>query len=183
MRSNTRSIWLGLATGLVFILALTLGACRSTQTPGTQVNDAAITSRVTARLAADPDVNPFEIDVDTNDGVVRLSGMVESERQRSEALALAHRTSGVRGVINDIELGDPTAEENINDSWIVTKIKSKLAADPDVNPLNIDVDVLQGRVTLTGKVAKEYARERAGQLARRTQGVVSVDNRIMVRSR
>ncbi len=183
MKRSTHTIWLGLAVGLVFLAALTLGACRSTESPGTQTSDAAITSKIEAKLAADPEVNPFEIDVDTDHGMVRLSGMVETEKQRSEAVELARNTSGVVRVSNEIELGDPTLKENVDDAWIVTKVKSKLAADPDINPFNIDVDALQGRVTLTGVVAKEYARDHAGELARDTKGVVSVDNRIKVRSR
>ena len=157
-----------------------LSACSSTQTADEQVSDSWITSKITAKYTADPEVNPFEIDVDTENGVVRLSGMVEDEAQRSEAEELARHTEGVKQVVNDIKLGDPTFEENVSDSWISTKVKSRIAAAPDVNKFNIDVDVLQGVVTLSGTVKTEYAQEQAAEIASRTKGVKDVNNLIKV---
>jgi len=87
-------------------LVLALGACKSTSTPGTQVDDAAITASVKAKLAADGDINPFNIDVDTNEGVVTLQGRVEKEEARTKAEQLARETDGVRRVINLVKVGD-----------------------------------------------------------------------------
>ena len=90
----------------VLMLALALGACSSTKTAGTQVDDAAITAKVKAKLAADGDINPFNIDVDTNEGVVTLQGRVAKEEARTKAEQLAHDTEGVRRVINLVKVGD-----------------------------------------------------------------------------
>ncbi len=90
----------------VLVLALALGACSSTRTAGTQVDDAAITAAVKAKLAADGDINPFNIDVDTNEGVVTLQGRVAKEEARTKAEALARETDGVRRVINLVKVGD-----------------------------------------------------------------------------
>jgi osmotically-inducible protein OsmY len=174
-----RSVPTALAIG---VLSLAAWGCMSTRSPGKQVDDAWITSKVESKLAADPDVNNFEIDVDTNDGTVRLSGMVESAAGREEAERIARSTEGVRGVVNEIKIGDPTLAENVTDAWILTKIKSKLVADPQVSAFNIDVDVLEGKVTLSGEVAKAVAKSEAEKLARATRGVKSVDNKIEVRT-
>ena len=143
-------------------------------------SDAAINARVEARLIADPQVNNFEIDVDVEDGVVRLSGNVETEADRAEAENIARNTKGVKDVVNEIEIGDPTFKDNVTDAWIVTKIKSKLTADPDVSPFRIDVDAVEGVVTLSGTVEKEAARDAADALARATRGVREVRNKIKV---
>ena len=87
------------------MVLLALGACSSTRTPGTQVDDAAITAAVKAKLAADGDINPFNIDVDTNEGVVTLQGRVEKEAARTKAEELARETSGVKRVINLVKVG------------------------------------------------------------------------------
>jgi osmotically-inducible protein OsmY len=87
------------------MVMLALGACSSTRTPGTQVDDAAITAAVKAKLAADGDINPFNIDVDTNEGVVTLQGRVEKEAARSKAEELARETDGVKRVINLVKVG------------------------------------------------------------------------------
>jgi osmotically-inducible protein OsmY len=91
---------------LALVLALSLGACSSTKSAGTQVDDAAITATVKAKLAADGDINPFNIDVDANEGVVTLQGRVAKEEARTKAEQLARNTDGVTRVINLIKVGD-----------------------------------------------------------------------------
>ncbi|HSN56812.1 MAG TPA: BON domain-containing protein [Candidatus Sulfomarinibacteraceae bacterium] len=164
------------------VMIVFLAACGTDDTAREEMTDAWITSKVTANLTADPEINPFEIDVDTEDGVVRLSGMVETDLQREEAAKLAIRTEGVISVVNDIELGDLTLEENIEDGWIATTVESKLAADPEINPFDIDVDVLEGVVTLTGSVDTDRALQHAEELARRTEGVKGVENLLTIAS-
>ena len=154
--------------------------CMTSRSASDQVDDAWITSKVESKLAADPEVNNFEIDVDTQDGVVRLSGNVEQDKARQEAEKLARSTEGVKEVVNEIQIGDPTLKENVTDAWIVTKIKAKLSASGDVNPFNIDVDAVEGVVTLSGIVKKEEAKSEAERIARDTQGVKEVHNRIKV---
>ena len=88
-------------------LLLALGACSSTQTAGNQVDDAAITAAVKAKLATDGDINPFNIDVDTNEGVVTSKGVGEG-KARTKAEQLARETEGVRRVINLVKVGDKT---------------------------------------------------------------------------
>ncbi len=99
---------LGRVPVVCFVLALllALGACSSTRTTGGQVDDAAITAAVKAKLAADGDINPFNIDVDTNEGVVTLQGRVEKDEARTKAEQLARDTENVRRVINLIKVGD-----------------------------------------------------------------------------
>jgi hyperosmotically inducible periplasmic protein len=94
------------AVCFVLILAMALGACSSTKTAGAQVDDAAITAKVKAKLAADGDINPFNIDVDTNEGVVTLQGRVSKEEARTKAERHARETDGVRRVINLVKVGD-----------------------------------------------------------------------------
>ena len=94
--------------GLALVLALVLGACSSTRTVGTQVDDAGITAKVKAKLAADGDINPFNIDVDTNEGVVTLQGRVAKEEARTKAEQIARDTDGVKRVINLVKVGDKT---------------------------------------------------------------------------
>lgn len=167
-------------TAIACTTILLLSACASTRSAGTQLDDSTITARVKSKLTADPEVNPFNIDVDTADGVVTLRGRVEDERAESIALSLARGTSGVVEVVDEIEVGTRRMAERGSDAWIATKIKSKLAGDPEVNPFNIDVDVSDGHVILSGRVRYAAAKAEAEKLASSTTGVVSVENRIEV---
>ena len=79
----------------------------------------------------------------------------------------------------EAEVG-PVAREILDDASITTKVKAQLIADPEINPFHIDVDTVDGRVTLNGKVAREEQRQEAQKLATRTQGVKEVVNLIQV---
>ena len=85
------------------------------------------------------------------------------------------------------EIGERVAE-GVNegralaaDAALTAKIKSKMALDDSVKAADIDVDTSGGVVTLTGKVSSDAARQRAMQLARETDGVTSVVDRLAVR--
>lgn len=91
---------------LALALPMFLAACSSTQTAGEQLDDAGITAHVKAKLAADGDINPFNIDVDTVDGVVTLNGKVAKVEAKTKAGQLARETDGVRRVNNLIQVGD-----------------------------------------------------------------------------
>jgi hyperosmotically inducible periplasmic protein len=68
----------------------------------------------------------------------------------------------------------------LDDASITARIKAKLIADPEVNSFHIDVDTVDGRVALNGKVASQEQREEAEDLARGTAGVRHVVNLIQV---
>ena len=79
----------------------------------------------------------------------------------------------------EAEVG-PVVREVLDDAAVTARVKARLVADPEVNAFHIDVDTVDGRVTLNGKVASEVQRHEAGELASRTQGVISVVNLIQV---
>lgn len=167
---------------LTVAVLLTLGACATTQSPGQQVDDAALTAQVKAKLTADPDINPFNIDVDTDAGVVTLRGVVEDSEAKAEAGRLARNTSGVVSVRNEITVGETTIGQRVDDAALATAIKTEITADTDIAANNIDVDVNDGVVTLSGVVKSEMARQEAERIARNHSGVRSVVNQIEVQA-
>jgi len=88
--------------------AVGLAGCKTNVPARVQVSDAAITASVKTKLAADPEVAAHNIDVDTNQGVVTLSGHVDKREASQEAEKLARQTDGVVRVINDLTVGDQT---------------------------------------------------------------------------
>jgi hyperosmotically inducible periplasmic protein len=71
--------------------------------------------------------------------------------------------------------GRQTARQAADDTAITTKVKSSFLADPVVSATAIDVDTVDGTVSLNGIVSTEQERQRAVQLARSTEGVKQVD--------
>lgn len=170
-----------LICGALAVLMLGAVACASTQPPGQQLDDAAITAKVKTKITADPELNPFDIDVDTIDGVVSLRGTVPTEEKSDEAEKLARFTEGVVNVENHLRIHDGmTARERVADATLASEIDAKLIADPQVAANNIDVDVQDGVVTLSGVVETDFAREHAEKVAQRVDGVRRVINELKV---
>lgn len=70
--------------------------------------------------------------------------------------------------------------EALDDAAITARVKAALIADPDLSALKIEVDSEHGVVTLRGSVESAEAGTHAEALARGTEGVVSVDNQLVV---
>lgn len=79
-----------------------------------------------------------------------------------------------------VAVGANAAERAVADASLTTKIKSKMALDDLVEALDIDVDTRGSIVTLSGRVSSEAERSRAVQLARETEGVTDVVDRLTV---
>jgi hyperosmotically inducible protein len=81
----------------------------TTDTPGSpnvsDATDPSITAAVKSRLLADPDVAGLKIDVDTQSGVVTLSGTVKTAAEKAEAVSIARDTTGVRSVNDKLTVG------------------------------------------------------------------------------
>jgi hyperosmotically inducible protein len=171
----------GFVVALLAATVMTVSGCSTTQSTSDQMDDSAITASVKARMAADPDVKAHEIDVDTVDGKVTLTGKVDSESVRTEAVRLTRETEGVRSVRNNMTIGgEPSLGQMLDDKSITANVKSRLADDPTVKARDIDVDTLEGVVTLTGKVQTWSERSMAQQIAQETHGVKGVKNRLEV---
>jgi osmotically-inducible protein OsmY len=172
--------------------------------------DAGITTAVKSRLAADNTVKAYEIDVDTANGVVTLSGTVDRPVAKQQAVVIARQTDGVTDVVDNIEVSpvptrttgdvddnrDATGDARnagdrasdaagragavVTDAAITTAVKAKVLADANTPGTAIDVDTQGGVVTLTGTVASRAAADRAVALARETNGVKNVVNNLKV---
>ena len=87
-------------------LVLTTGCTAITgKTAGTNIDDATITTSVKTNLAAERGMQTLTaVDVDTNQGVVSLNGVVDSAAAKVRAAEIAGKTSGVHKVINNLQV-------------------------------------------------------------------------------
>ena len=90
---------------LPVMLAASVAACsvfEGRETTGQYVDDTAISTKVKAQFVRDPVVSASQVNVETMQGVVQLSGFVDSRQAADRAAQLARNVDGVRGVKNDI---------------------------------------------------------------------------------
>jgi len=76
-------------------------------TVGATLEEAALTTKIKAKMALDDVVKARSIDVTTRGTTVTLSGIVESKAEHDRAMALARETEGVTDVIDDMKMLQP----------------------------------------------------------------------------
>ncbi len=131
---------------LVCVALLAFSGCSSTMVPeSTQDLDSAISSKIDESLEASTTVKARQVNIQTHEAVVYLTGIVDSEDARREAGRIAWRTAGVDGVVNDLTVGERTVGDWLDDTLISSHLKAKLIADIDVRASDIDVQLLARR--------------------------------------
>jgi osmotically-inducible protein OsmY len=144
--------------------------------------DAQIQTDVLAELRWDARVQPNEIGVVVKDGVVTLTGWVNSYLKKWAAEEAAHRVKGVKAVANDIEVRLSTEDER-TDADIAAAAVRALEWDAFLSVNDLDVTVSKGWVTLKGTVEWQYQKNEAERVVRRLTGVKGVTNLITVKPR
>ena len=145
-------------------------------------SDSDIRRDVEDELRWDPDIDPIDIAVSVNNGVVTLAGFVRSYMQKYQAEADTKRVAGVLAVVNDLEVRLPNVDERPDPDIArdaVERIKSELPSAWD----KIRVVVRNGRITLEGEAEWNYQRDRAEEAVRRVRGVRGITNNIEVNPR
>jgi hypothetical protein len=106
-----------LGTVSAVVLAFTVACSQS---------DAGITTAVKSKMAADDTVKAYKVDVDTKNKVVTLSGEVDTQAQREQAVLLARNTKGVSDVIDQLRVNPTAATSGVD---VDINVDDKLEAD------------------------------------------------------
>jgi len=197
-------------TILITLGFLVLAGCSQSGTTSANapagMTDSELQQAVQTRLNADPELSAANLDVsaDAKDNTITLKGTVTTETARLRAVELAKAARPNLAITDKIdvkpreisrsEFTEQMAQEarekaktagdkigtSINDAWIHTKITSKLIGDKDTPARKINVDVVDGTVTLRGEVGTSTAKEEADRVAKDTDGVKRVRNLLKV---
>ena len=151
-----------------------------TRTVGTILDDSVLSTKVKTALISEKSVPARKIDVDVLSGVVYLSGVVDTNAQKLTASQVARRVTGVRQVKNQLITGHRSTGRAMDDAVLHSRIRTRLIKEPGIRSLNIDVDVNQGRVTLTGTATSSKKKARILAIARSTPGTRTVIDNIKV---
>jgi hyperosmotically inducible protein len=176
---------------------------RQDRKAGTAITDAWITMKVHSQFVTEDALEDSNVDVDTANGVVTLTGTVASAAGRTRAVAIAKATDGVKNVNDKLTIaperdraGVTTREagreatgaaksggRRVTDGWIKSKIYSQFLTEDALENSDVDIDVRTGVVTLNGTVASDAGRTRAVALAKATDGVKDVKDNLKVGKR
>lgn len=173
------------------IIALTLLTTGSTaayaaNTWEDKSKDAWLDGKAESTLLFNGNLNSFDINTDVQNGVVVLTGKVESEVDKALAEELVESLDGVASVDNKLTVLNDKAHEDseilvsLTDSKVEVVVKTKLLLESEVSGTNIEVEVEDGVVTLIGEVDSKSAKELAVTIASNTDDVKSVINKLAV---
>jgi len=182
-------------TVVAVVLTIAAGASLSASSRQNPVTDGWITMKIHSQFVPEDALEGSNIDVDTAKGVVTLTGLVPNEAARTRAMAIAKATDGVKSVVDKLRIGhaesalDPknlreagrTTGRTITDGWIKAKIHAQFIPDQALSDSDVDVDVRNGVVTMTGSVKSEAGRVKAVSIAKATSGVKSVTETLKIR--
>ena len=158
--------------------------------------DAWIDGKAEATLLFNGNLDSFDINTDVKDGNVVLTGKVENSVDKKLAEELIANIDGVSSVDNKLtvvadndmheEMSDDvedTVDEGtseLTDAKIATVIKTRLLMDTDISGFDINVDVENGVVMLTGEVDSDAERDLAVEIAKNASDVKSVESDLRV---
>jgi hyperosmotically inducible protein len=152
-------------------------------------SDLGITTKIKSRLETDRTVNASQVQVSTQNKVVTLSGAVDSPASKERAVAVARGVEGVMDVVDNLSVSTAVASmpksavgtaSAPNDSAITVAVKQKLQEKPETAVEKITVDTQGGVVILTGIVKTPEEKDEVIQIARNTDGVQRVEDRLTV---
>ena len=148
------------------------------------MNDTAITASIKMRMAADEVVSASKVKVETNDGIVILTGNVNSKSEAEAAIDIASSTENVKD-INASGLLIKGSSQPFTDTIITSKIKAEQAKEKVFGdkPIKvfIHVETNDGKVVLTGEVDNAAQIENAKRLAENVKGVRVVHSNLTVK--
>lgn len=169
-----------------------------------RIDDASITTKIQAKYFLDNAVKERRIEVTSQSGIVTLRGTVASDNERAQAKLLAWTTAGVERVDDaltvDPSLGAPlaaTPEPSAaapapsatpspssaavrEDTALEDRVRSRLQGDAQATRATIDVSAKDGVLLLAGTAPNAATKQRALTVARQTDGVLQVVDRIRV---
>ncbi|HJO13406.1 MAG: BON domain-containing protein [Pelagibacteraceae bacterium] len=162
--------------------ATTMVVAEGDKSLGTAVDDATIKLNISRKLLTSENNLFRDIDTSVIEGIVLLTGIVENQEKRIEAVKIVWEVDGVKEVINEIEIGEKTSiKEYANDVWITTQIKALAVRDIGLRSISYNVETIRGKVYLAGITSRPEQLETLVNIIKGVKGVNEVVNYVVIK--
>ncbi len=162
--------------------ATTMVVAEGDRSFGTVVDDATIKLNLSTKfLQAD---NNLFLNINTNviDGRVLLTGIVDTQEIRIEAVRMVWEIEGVAEVVNEIEIGDKTTlKEYAKDLWITAQVKTLAAKTIGLRALSYNFETIRGKVYIAGITSRPNQLESIIASTKTIKGVKEIVNYVIVK--
>jgi len=162
--------------------ATTMVIAEGDRSPGTVIDDATIKINISAKFLSSDNNLFLNIDTKVLEGRILLTGIVESQEIRIEAVKKVWEVVGVKEVINEIEVGDKTSiKQYANDLWITAQIKALAAKNIGLRSLTYNFETIKGRVFVAGITSRPEQLEILIDSIKTIKGVKEIINYVIIK--
>ena len=162
--------------------ATTMVIAEGDRSLGTVVDDATIKLNLSAKFLKSENNLFLNINAKVIEGRVLLTGIVDNQEIRIEAVRKVWEVEGVQEVINEIEIGDKTTlKEYANDLWINTQIKALAAKEIGLRALNYNFETIRGKVYVAGITSRPEQLDILINAIKTVKGVKEIVNYVIVK--
>ena len=149
---------------------------------GAVVDDATIKINIAAKFINSDD-NLF-VDVSTSvlEGRVLLTGLVDNQEIRIDAVRRVWEVDGVNEVINEIQIGNRASlKEYAQDVWITAQVRGLAAKTVGLRSIAYNYETIQGKVYIVGVTSRPEQLEDIIDVAKTVKGVTEIVNYVIVK--
>ena len=149
---------------------------------GTVVDDATIKINIAAKFIDSGDNLFVNINTTVLEGRVLLTGLVDNQELRIDAVRRVWEVDGVNEVVNEIQIGDrESLKEYAQDVWITTQVKGLAAKTLGLRSIAYNFETIQGKVYIAGITSKPDQLQELLELTKTVKGVSEIVNYVIVK--
>ena len=149
---------------------------------GTVIDDTTIKINIAQKFLNSENNLFLSIETKVIEGRVLLTGIVDNQELRINAIQRVWEVNGVKEVINEIQIGDKTTlKEYANDLWINTQIKTLAAKNIGLRVLSYNFETIRGKVYIAGITSRPEQLDIVIQSARKVKGVKEIVNYVLIK--
>ena len=152
------------------------------RTLGTVVDDTTIKINISAKFLKSN--NNLFIDIGSNviEGRVLLTGLVETQEIRIDAVRIVWEVEGVKEVVNEIIVGsNTTIKEYASDLWINTQAKALAAKTVGLRSLSYNFETIKGKVYIAGITSRPEQLDDIIKVTKTIKGVKEIINYVILK--
>ena len=177
------SLFLSGCVGTAIGAGATTGiAVAQERTIGDAVDDTSIQFQINERLFRKSEVLFVKTNLDVVEGRVLITGVVPSPTDRDTAAELAWQVTGVREVLNELQVAQPgDAGSFVKDASITAQLRFKMLSDRDIYAINFTLTTVNAIVYLFGIARTEAEHQKLVNHARNIKGVKKVISHVLLK--
>ena len=152
------------------------------RTIGTVADDTRVAAQIRLAILDRGADYALKIGIEVFEGRVLLTGAVPTEQMRAAAVQTAWKVSGVKDVLNEIQVSSRSLVGSARDIWISTQLTSRMTFDENIRAINYATETVDGVVYLIGIAQDKMEHERVIHHARNLKYVKKVISHVRLKN-